>query len=383
MISMIQKRIHINRKWLLSVSVMLPLCFFYVAQLGFPCSTFMLKRGSVLIVGHNLDERGHVPGVVVINKRNVFKRGKSWYEILSGKPAPNPPLKWISKYGSVTFNPFCRDFPDGGMNEAGLFIEEMTLQGTSFPEDESKPLVFMMQWMQYVLDNYETIDQVIQSAHEFTIDGWTWHFFTADRKGNAAVIEFLDGEVKVFEKDRLPVTALCNTKYNAEMQSLRTYEGFGGDQAIDLDNKKQPRFVHAAQMLKDYDPSERPAVEYGFDILAQLERGGTRWSFVCDLKNLKAYFRTSISPKIKELDLKSFDLSCQTPVKMLDIHSSLTGNVEKNFRDYSLEYNREFVKKALKELGESFENFLTSKGSTLNQVIERLAGFSELTRCTK
>jgi penicillin V acylase-like amidase (Ntn superfamily) len=330
-----------------------------------------------------LDERGHVPGVVVINKRGVFKHGKSWYEILSGKPAPNPPLKWISQYGSVTFNPFCRDFPDGGMNEAGLFIEEMTLQGTRFPEDESKPLVFMMQWMQYVLDNYETIDQVIQSAHDITIDGWAWHFFTADRKGNAAVIEFLDGEVKIFREARLPVTALCNTKYNEEMESLRKYKGFGGDRFIDFDNKKLPRFVHAAQMLKGYDPSESPAVKYGFDILAQLERGGTQWSFVCDLNNLKAYFRTSRASEIKELDLKSFDFSCKTSVKMLDIHSRLAGNVEEDFQDYSLDYNREFVKKAMRELGKDFENFLTSEGSTLNQVIERLAGFSELTRCQK
>jgi choloylglycine hydrolase len=380
---MIQKRIHIYRKVLLSVSILLPLCFFFVAQNGFPCSTFMLKKGSVLIVGHNLDERGHVPGVVVINKRDVFKRGKSWYEILSGKPAPNPPLEWISKYGSVTFNPFCRDFPDGGMNEAGLFIEEMTLQGTSFPEDESKPLVFMMQWMQYVLDNYETIDQVIQSAHDFTIDGWTWHFFTADRNGNAAVIEFLDGEVKVFKEDKLPVTALCNIKYNVEMERLGKYKGFGGDQAIDFDNNRLPRFVHAAQMLKGYDPSEMPDVEYGFNILTQLERGGTQWSFVCDLKSLKVYFRTSRASKIKELDLNSFDLSCKTPVKMLDIHSRLAGNVEEDFQDYSLDYNRKFVKKAMRELGKDFENFLTSKGSTLNQVIERLAGFSELTRCQK
>ena len=68
---------------------------------------------------------------------------------------------------------------------------------------------------------------------------------------------------------------------------------------------------------------------------------------------------------------------------MLDIHSSLTGNVEEDFQGYTLDYNREFVKKAVEGLGENFENFLRSKGSTLNQVIERLAGFSELTRCKK
>jgi hypothetical protein len=57
--------------------------------------------------------------------------------------------------------------------------------------------------------------------------------------------------------------------------------------------------------------------------------------------------------------------------------------VEENFREYSLDYNRELIQKALKELGKDFENFLTSWGSTLDQVIERLAGFSESTECKK
>jgi penicillin V acylase-like amidase (Ntn superfamily) len=112
---------------------------------GFPCQTFLLKEGSTLIAGHNLGMPMHIPGVIVINKRGVFKKGKSWHEILAGKPTSNPLVTWVSKYGSITFNPFCRDFPDGGMNEAGLYIEEMTLDGTRFPEDHSKPLIFMVQ----------------------------------------------------------------------------------------------------------------------------------------------------------------------------------------------------------------------------------------------
>jgi hypothetical protein len=136
-------------------------------------------------------------------------------------------------------------------------------------------------------------------------------------------------------------------------------------------------------MLKGYDPNRKPPVDYGFDILKQLGRGGTKWSFICDLKNLKTYFKTSRSYKIKELDLKSFDLSCESPVKMLDIHSSLSGNVEKDFLDYSLDYNREVMREALQVLGKDFKNYVTSMGSTLDQVIERLAGFSETTKCMK
>jgi len=62
------------------------------------------------------------------------------------------------------------------MNEAGLFIKEMTLNGIRFPKNESIPLFFMVHWMQYVLDNFDTLDQVVRSVYNLTIDDWTWHF---------------------------------------------------------------------------------------------------------------------------------------------------------------------------------------------------------------
>ncbi len=354
------------------------LSLFFHTQDAFCCSTFMLKKGAKLIVGHNLDSTRHKPGVVVINKRGVEKQAKSWSELAYGKAVPNPPLKWISKYGSITFNKY-RDFPDGGMNEAGLFIVEMSLPGTGFPRDQSKPLLFMMLWMQYVLDNFESVEQVVKNAHDLTIDGWNWHFFTADRKGNAAAIEFLDGKVVVHQGPALPVPVLENSTYDREMERLKTYKGFGGDKPIDLNNKKQPTFVHGARMIKDFDPSQKPAADYGFDILAQFGWEGTQWSYVCDLNALKVYFKTKASPKIKTLDFKSFDWSCKTPVKMLDIHADLSGAVEKNFRDYSLEYNREYVRRTF--VAGNYEPVFTSHGSSLEEAVERFAAYPESTMC--
>ncbi|UCH93805.1 MAG: linear amide C-N hydrolase [Candidatus Aminicenantes bacterium] len=349
---------------------------------GFPCQTFLLKKGNTLIAGHNLGMPMHIPGVIVINKRGVFKKGKSWNEILSGKPASTPPLTWVSQYGSITFNPFCRDFPDGGMNEAGLYIEEMTLQGTRFPVDNSKPLIFMVHWMQYVLDNFETVDQVIKSTSEIMLDGWDWHFFTADRQGNAAVIEFLEGKPVIYKGKDLPITVLCNTKYKEEMKTLKAFEGFGGKKPISLKDQKTPRFVHAAYMLKNFNQSKDSAIDYGFKILDQMNRGGTQWSFLCDLKNLKAYIKTAKSKNVRYVDLKSFDLSCKTPVKMLDIHANLSGNIEKQFQDYTLELNRNFINQAFEAVNDrDFINFVQSRGSTVEQVKERIAGYSKTTTC--
>jgi len=344
------------------------------------CSTFMLKRGSTLIVGHNLDKGKHAHGVVVVNKRGIQKQCRSWTELAYNQSIPNPPMQWTSQYGSITFNRFCRDFPDGGMNEARLFIVEMSLAGTSFPQDQSKPRIFMCLWMQYVLDSFNSIEQVVQSAHDLTIEGWSWHFFTVDRNGNAAAIEFLDGKVVVHQKDELPIPVLANTVYDEELKLIKEYEGFGGTKIIDLNNDQMPIFNYGAKMINDFEFSQTPAIDYGFEMLNKFSWSGTQWSYICDLKALKIYFKTKPSPEIKTLDFGAFDFSCQTPVKMLDIHAFFSGPVEQFFHDYSLEYNLGCVKNTF--IVSNYESVFTSHGSTLEEAVSNFGRYSESTKCT-
>jgi choloylglycine hydrolase len=91
------------------------------------CSTFKLQKGGELIYGHNLNQGDiGVPGLIFINKRGIFKKGRTWSELINKGGADPVDFYWISRYGSVTFNVFGKDFPDGGMNEAGLYIWEMS-----------------------------------------------------------------------------------------------------------------------------------------------------------------------------------------------------------------------------------------------------------------
>ena len=103
------------------------------------CSTFKLQKGNELIYGHNLNQGDiGVPGMIFINKRGIFKTGRTWSELIN-KDRSNPSsFCWISRYGSVTFNAFGRDFPDGGMNEAGLYIWEMN-EDPDYPKNDSLP----------------------------------------------------------------------------------------------------------------------------------------------------------------------------------------------------------------------------------------------------
>ena len=148
----------------------------------------------------------------------------------------------------------------------------------------------------------------------------------------AAVEELLDPSLKgkpvIHTGDSMPVTALCNSQYAKELKSLQKYEGFGGDKRLWLSDKWVPRFVHAAKMLDDYELQRAgPIVDYGLRILQTLERGGTQWSIVCDLKNRHVYFRTASAYNIRSFSLDAFDFSSDMPVKVLDINKGYIGDV--------------------------------------------------------
>jgi len=69
------------------------------------CSTFNLQKGNGLVYGHNLNQGDiGVPGMIFINKRGIFKTGRTWSELISKKKLNPSSLCWISRYGSVTVN---------------------------------------------------------------------------------------------------------------------------------------------------------------------------------------------------------------------------------------------------------------------------------------
>jgi len=237
-----------------------------------------------------------------------------------------------------------------------------------------------------VLDNYESIEQVIRSIDEIMLDGWGWHFFTVDSNGNAAAIEFINGKTLIYRDKDLPVTVLCNSAYPNEMKQLAKYKGFGGENPVVLEGKKAPRFVQAAHMLKKFNPEKDSPVDYGFDLLQNLERGGTQWSLVYDIKNMRVYFHTVNTRKIRYIDLSSFSFSCDTPVKMIDIHAELEGDIKDAFDDYSAGLNRKFLKTAIVNLtarDSGTEEFFAPGERTPQDLIVNLASFPERTKCRK
>ncbi len=301
-----------------------------VAPPGGSCATFVMRSGDAPLVGHNLDEAIEVPGVVVANPRGVAKENVSWNDIKAvfGRSKSEPRRAWVSRYGSLTYNAMALQFPDGGLNEAGLYVGEMTLLGTKYP-DAKLPRFYHNNWIQYLLDNFATVDEALASLGSALPDGHCqWHFLVADRSGGVAVVEFLKGKSVIYKGPSLPYPVLCNDAYAPELDDIKNYAGFGG--AKDPEPRyprEDPRFRWAAVMLRAPVP-ERPPVDHAFAILGRLDiNKTTKWSLVCDLNAMRMYFRTYRAGAVRWVDFKALDLACAAGTRLLDIHRDLAGDV--------------------------------------------------------
>ncbi|NIO29548.1 MAG: linear amide C-N hydrolase [Candidatus Latescibacteria bacterium] len=174
------------------------------SETGHTCSTFCLGKGDKTVFGKNFDyHMGY--GVVIINKRNVAKHAATF----------SNPAQWVSKYGSVTFNMYGREMPMGGMNEAGLVVDNMWMDSSTYPEPDSRPAVNTLQWIQYQLDNCGTVAEVIATDSLIRINSDSpskIHYLVCDRNGDCASIEFIDGERVIHSGKSFPVHVLTNSR---------------------------------------------------------------------------------------------------------------------------------------------------------------------------
>jgi penicillin V acylase-like amidase (Ntn superfamily) len=291
------------------------------------CTSFCLDVDGGPVFGTNYDTARSGRGLVFVNQRGVAKHARE--QGTTGEVA-----HWVSKYGSVTFSNSAYEHAWSGVNEAGLVISTMHLPTTQMPAPDARPPLIMGQWQQYQLDNYRTVDEVIASDAQVRIRADNEdHYLACDRTGKCATIEFIEGEMVYHTGEALPVKVLTNTEYASALSFLK--EGHKRH----LLNVSLDRFALAAHMLDRYDAETlRSPVAYAFDVLARVgSRWRTQWSIVYDLQGLRVYFRTRSNGSVRCLDLAALDLTCGTPVQMLDLNADLAGNVADDLVPYSHE----------------------------------------------
>lgn len=306
------------------------------------CSIFSLVTDGAVVCGRNLDLDGRFPGNVIVNPRGITKSILPWK---ASWPTPHEgePETWVSRYGSITFTCYGRDFIESGINEAGLVIMQTGLWAV-YPPEDGRPGVSCAQWMQYQLDNFSTVQEVLLNLGDLRPDGEGWHYLVTDSTGVSAVIEYPDGEPLVIAGDSLKVPALTNTTYRQAYGHIAMDAEFGGDTDIASGSDSYARFVRIAASMRDYNPDEDgPPADYAFHILGEVSCEETLRSAVFDATGKSVFWKTSANTGVRWLKMASLDLSPGAGVLVIDVDEGAAGDVSKALTSYSAEANRTVV----------------------------------------
>jgi penicillin V acylase-like amidase (Ntn superfamily) len=313
---------------------------------GVDCTAFVMRRGGAALLGRNLDSPA-LGGYLFVNKRGVSKEA-------FGAGSANS-LSWTSRYGSVTFNQFGREFPLAGMNEAGLVIEGLG-GPANYPPADRRPPVNELQWIQYQLDTCGSVKDALKSDRAIRISRlfFDLHYLIADRKGAVAVVEFEAGKMRTFTRGELPVSVLADSGYEESIRGLGLRADSQGERAVREGTPSDERFARVAGALDEYGwLGQTPIVDQAFSVLRSVERPDTRWSAVYSPRSRRLFLKTRAHRRYKILGLDSLDFSCGSPSLMLPVDTDATGNLSRSFVAYDTAANRQLLDSVTRQLRQS------------------------------
>lgn len=324
------------------------------------CTTFVINDSTDLVYGRNYDFN-FGSGIIVINKSGIEKQ--------AFVQPPNKPARWISKYGSITFNQAGVDAPMDGMNEKGLVIALMGLSEIKYPSVDANETVNELEWIQYQLDNSATLEDVLENNKKIRIACFSSlpvHYLICDSLGNIGVVEYLNGELVVYKGDNIFIPVCSNMTYGQSKNALMEYDGFGGQKIIpekfipgEWYNIPEVIAIAGSRINKYKKLKDKNPVNYSFSILNAVGVPTlTQWSVVYDIKNKKINFKTLSNKNIRTINFKNFVFSCNNEIQILDIQgSNVESDVKLQFLKLTSDYYSNYKKKLVGLYKANFKGF--------------------------
>jgi penicillin V acylase-like amidase (Ntn superfamily) len=329
------------------------------------CSRILLNdRSTTVAVSRSMDWDHHFQERLII-----YPRGMK----VSGCAGQNS-AAWTSKYGSAGVIPygFFREkmagddearksglspLVDGymeGINEKGLSCHLLYLGPTRHEVRDRRPGVNYARLPRYFLDNYVTVDEAVKSLDRIQVVPMKVngilipsHYAMEDSTGDSAIIEFVDGAMKVYHGREYRVMT-NDPEYCTQLENLKSYKAFGGSRP-ELPGGVEPddRFIRASVYLKTLpEPRDRyEAIGFMFSLIRNVSvpfgapyRSGpaatypTWWTSATDLTHRVFYFDWVLHPNVVWIELGKMNFSEGQPMKMLDpADPKLAGDVTGHF----------------------------------------------------
>jgi len=270
-------------------------------------------------------------------------------------------LTWKARYGSLVAGCFDMMSTDG-INEAGLAGHIHWLSEADYGTfDESRPGLLLSLWLQYFLDNFETVAdaaawveqtkvQLIPIDNPMSGTPPTIHLALDDATGDSAIIEYIDGEPKVWH-DREYLVMTNSPTFDQQLEELKEIEGFGGDRPLPGTNEAPDRFARASHYVRQL-PEPKSETEAIAGMLSVMRNAAqpfrvpdpdkpfasqTIWQVVVDLTEKRYVFESTTRPNLVWAELKDLDFSEGASAGRLNLvgdkalEGGLAGNVAGDF----------------------------------------------------
>ncbi|MGL5787848.1 MAG: linear amide C-N hydrolase [Bacteroidales bacterium] len=251
-------------------------------------------------------------------------------------------VKWVSKYGSMITAGYDLGTADG-MNEKGLVTNILFLKESNYTRpNDTRPVLGISMWAQYVLDNFSTVKEAVAvlSKDAFQINapelpngiGAYLHLALSDPSGNNAIIEYKDGNIMIYEGPQYKV--MTNSPFYFDQLAINEYwTQVGGLNMLPGTNRATDRFARASFYIdvipKTADQQigvagvfsvlRNVSVPLGIKTADQPNIASTIWRTVCDQKNMKYYYESTLSPNVFWVDFKDVDFSPAGGVRKLPL----------------------------------------------------------------
>ncbi|MUK88208.1 linear amide C-N hydrolase [Ornithinibacillus sp. L9] len=327
------------------------------------CTTFTFQKEKAFVLGQNYDfYYGH--GLIVVSPRGLKK-----YSITRGG---SPRITWISNYGSVTFTQFGRELPMSGMNEKGLTIAMMHQEDGRLPSEDDRPGLNELQWIQYQLDQYQSVEEVVEHLEEFRLEKSVYelHYTIADATGKTVLIDFIDGACHV--TGDAEYYTMTNTSYEKSVAYANQFEDFPienlSNKATSLD-----RFTLVYRLVKDIHAQSAigSPIQKAFELLdkvavkptaqTQWDWVGngvpptfTYWSIVFNITNQTIFYRDLQNHEIRSIHLKDFSFHSSGEVLALALDNKDSGRISNQFQPYQTEDNERIILKSYEPISDLF-----------------------------
>lgn len=164
--------------------------------------------------------------------------------------------------------------PFDGMNEAGLTVGMAAVPAGNMPIDPEKETIGSLRVMREILDFADTLEEALEILRTYNIDmqgGPALHYLVVDRFGDAALVEFYEGEMVVIPNDG---------PWHQATNFLRSAVG-GSPEGV--------CWRHDAISEQLEQSGGRISVEDAFGLLERVSQVGTQWSVVYEMKGHRVH----------------------------------------------------------------------------------------------